>query len=1342
MSDLLYNAPKPLSLDGNVSENFRRWRQRYNIYMEATEKSSKSKAQRACILLHLMGEDAIEIFNTFDLTDEERTDPDKILGKFKEYCDPRKNVVYERYIFFSRDQHEGENIDHFITDLKKLSLNCEFGDLQEDLIRDRIVCGTTSSTLKQRMLRDNDLTLQKAIALAQAEEQTKNQLKAMESKGDSSKVDVLRTNKQKQRQDQKQKSPGKTQRSSGTGNTQMINNCQRCGKSHKVRECPAYQKKCIKCGRMNHFAKLCRNQYQYQSKNYNRRTINAVKDYDEKSDEETIWIGTLETRRDPTNSWKINVTIGDEKQIKMKVDTGAEADVIPLTIWNQIKGQNDLEKSKIKLKNYDGKDIKCTGVVTTKLSVGKKETQTKIYVAENSREAVLGLKSSLALGLVSPGENGATLEVNVITQATLTETYKDVFSGLGTYQEEYHITLSDNAEPIICQPRRIPPILHKPLKEKLDAMVRDGVIEQVDQPTKWVNNIVVVKKSDGSLRICLDPRHMNKFIERELFEIPTFEQIATNLGNKKYFTILDQKESYWQVKLDAESSLLTTFNTPFGRFKFLRMPFGISSASEVLQKRAFQTFGDIEGVHCLSDDMLIAAETEKEHDRILEKVMKRARRENVKFNPKKIQLKKNKVKYMGRIVSGDGITPDASKVKAITEMPAPQDVKGVQRLLGMMNFLSPFIPNMSTLTAPLRELLKKDVQWNWTHEHTQALKKVKTILGGMPVLKIFDSKKKTIIQCDASSKGLGACLLQDSQPIAYASRSLTETEQNYAQIEKELLAIVFAAEHFHQFIYGQAIIVESDHKPLETIFKKPLHKASPRLQLMMLRLLRYNLSVQYTAGSKLLIADTLSRAYLTKETEKQKEFDEDTLRIHTTTTVIPATQEKLRAIRNDIRNDQILSKVLQYVKNDRWPDKCQMMHKEIQQLRNMKDQIYQENDILFLDDRMIIPQAQRKEILEQLHRGHLGIEKSKRRARQSLFWMNMNADIERKIKLCDTCQKFQNKNQKEPMISHDVPNNVWEKIGVDIFEFEGKDYLILVDYFSKYPEICRLDGKSAGNVIKAMKPIFARHGIPMEIIADNNPFNSYEMSQFAKDWNIQITNSSPRHPQSNGQVERFVQIVKRILMKCKNDGTDPNIGLLMYRNTPITGLENSPAQLLMGRSLRDLISLVPQKRSIKFDDAHRSLVQNQKRAKYYFDKGTRQRPDFKVGDPIRMRRDGRWWERGVISEKAETPRSFHITTENGLTLRRNSKAIQPSTHHPIIHREVDINEESMNQRQPTEQVNAPHDAHGHKRPKRRHSLSSSPGVEPNVVPDCNHQSRTQHVTKSGRVVKKPNKLTL
>ena len=259
-----------------------------------------------------------------------------------------------------------------------------------------------------------------------------------------------------------------------------------------------------------------------------------------------------------------------------------------------------------------------------------------------------------------------------------------------------------------------------------------------------------------------------------------------------------------------------------------------------------QHFGDLEGVETDIDDIIVHAETAIKHDHRLHAVLERCEKINLTLNKEKCVFKVKEVTYIGHKLTQEGIKPDDEKVRVINDMPAPTDKKGVERLLGTVSYLGKFIPNLATVTEPIRVLLRKDIEFQWSHEQEKALYEIKSILtkDGGPIPNFFDIQKPVTISCDASPTGLAGVLLQEERPVAYASRSLTDAESRYAQIEKELLAVQFTLERFHQYIYGKKVTVESDHKPLEAIVKKALTSAPPRLQSILLRMQKYDYTLE------------------------------------------------------------------------------------------------------------------------------------------------------------------------------------------------------------------------------------------------------------------------------------------------------------------------------------------------------------------------------------------------------------------------------------------------------------------------------------------------------------------
>lgn len=443
----------------------------------------------------------------------------------------------------------------------------------------------------------------------------------------------------------------------------------------------------------------------------------------------------------------------------------------------------------------------------------------------------------------------------------LIEMYPECFDGsVGCFEDyTYHITLDPKVKPVVHAPRRVPLELVDKLNFELNEMEKNGVIEKVTKPTDWVNSIVIREKPNGRLRLCLDPKDLNEAIMRDHYPTPTLEEITPKLAGARVFSKIDARNGYWNVKLDDESSYLTTFNTPNGRYRFLRMPFGLRMSQDVFQFKIDETYRNCLGATGIADDITVHGRDESNHDLHLHDAMERTRMAGIKLNQEKCIIKTSECSFFGMLYTSSGVKPDPEKVIAIQNMEPPKDKKELHTFLGMVNYLAPFMPNLASHTAPLRELLRDNVDYQWSPSHTRAFDILKCQISTETTLSYYDRSKAVVLQVDASSKGLGAVLLQENKPIAFASKALTPAESRYANIERELLAVVYGCEKFHTYLYGRQFVVESDHRPLEQIQKKNLDMAPPRLQRMLLRLQPYDCIIKYKPGKEMVIADTLSR---------------------------------------------------------------------------------------------------------------------------------------------------------------------------------------------------------------------------------------------------------------------------------------------------------------------------------------------------------------------------------------------------------------------------------------------------------------------------------------------------
>lgn len=361
--------------------------------------------------------------------------------------------------------------------------------------------------------------------------------------------------------------------------------------------------------------------------------------------------------------------------------------------------------------------------------------------------------------------------------------------------------------------------------------------------------------------------------------------------------MLDACSGYWAIKLTTESSKLTTFNPPFGRYRFLRLPFGLISAQDEFQRQIDETYQGLEGVVAIVDDILVFGAAREEYDRNLHAMLQRSRERGVRLNPEKSVIGATEVSYFGHLLSAEGIKPDPAKVAAIKMMEPPRNRAELETVLGMVNYLAKFAPGLSEINAPLRQMLKQSSEFLWDKQHDTAFQKMKDIITREPgpVLSYFDPNKELSLQVDASKHGLGAVLLQEGRPISYASKALTETEVNYAQIEKEMYAVLFGFKRFHHYVYERHVCVESDHKPLESIMKKPLAAAPPRLQRMILQLQKYSFTITHHPGKDIPVADTLSRKSLVyHDTSLSEGMD---VQVHTVFSSMMVSDDRLEEIR-------------------------------------------------------------------------------------------------------------------------------------------------------------------------------------------------------------------------------------------------------------------------------------------------------------------------------------------------------------------------------------------------------------------------------------------------------------
>ncbi|CAI6370293.1 unnamed protein product [Macrosiphum euphorbiae] len=1149
-----FNKPAPLKMTGNMTQNFKFFKQQVEIYMTATETDGKSKEIQVARLLNLMGTEALKVYNTLAPEKEKDKEISAILNRMEKYCSPRTNEIMAHYKFFTAKQND-DSFDVYLTRLKELIKPCNFGVLEDKLLKTQIILGIQCRDTLERLLRE-DMTLEKVVSFCQSVEAAEINCKEL---GKSAEVHHIVNKK-----------------FSSSKSKATINSCTRCGNTHSINACPAYGKVCNKFKRLNHFSSLCKSKFdtvpkinknnksnfKKENKNFFKQNlINTVDSETELNDDDDLIFSINQVKLSETDYKKwFQIIYVNNVQINFQLDTGAETNVLPYKWYKIINTKEPIQQTKTKIESYGGYKLSTIGTVVLKCKIkGFVKNVQFIIIDHPNCVPILGLNTCISLNLVQ-----RINQLNVNKSSKLDKficTNKEVFEGLGTFPDIVKIKIIDGVVPKANPPRRVPLAIKTRLEQTLKTLTNKQIIEPVNEPVEWVNNIVIVEKSNKTLRVCIDPSELNKYIVREFYPIPTLEEIIPKLTNKNIFCVFDLKDGFHQLKLDKKSSDYCTFSSPFGCYKFLRAPFGLASIPEIFQKLTNKYFGDIDNVTVYFDDILCATNTIEEMDTTVKEVVARAKKYNIKFNSNKVQFYQNEVKYLGLLFSKEGMRPDNDRITAIKELGIPKNKKELQQILGTINYLRKFIPNLSEISSPYRELLKKNVIWQWTDKNTELLNKIKNLISEASILNNFDINKPIVLQCDSSQNALGCCLLQDSKPVAFASRSLTSTESNYAQIEKELLSVTFSLSKFHNYIYGSKIIVKNDHLPLVSLMKKPIDKIkNNRLRRLRIKTLPYTFNLEYVPGPKLFIADLLSRNIVHRPVNDDSELTEIVHTVQVAPELI-ISGEKLKLFQKETQDDEILSRVIKYYKEG-WPKNVNKnINGEIKHYCNNKVDITVQDSLVYFNNKLIIPKNLRKTILKLLHETHLSAQKQKSLVKSIFYWPGINSDILGLVESCNICQKFKRNQIKQTLINHEIPKLPFIKIGLDIAEFRGLNYLVVVDYYSRWLEIIKIKQKDTMTIISKLKPLFSKFGIPMEVIADNMPCGSVEFQRFAKEWEFEVKTSSPHYPRSNGLAEKGVDIAKKMIQKSNEDNQDLELYLLNYRNSKVAKLDYTPAQL-------------------------------------------------------------------------------------------------------------------------------------------------------------------------------------
>ena len=1161
----------------------------------------------------------------------------ELVTTLTKHFNPTPSETVQRFKFNTRTRKPGESVSTYLAELRSLAEYCNYGASLEAMLRDRLVCGINNEKIQQRLLAEAKLTYAKALELAQGLETAAQNMKE------------LGTSKGKEE-------PGNnasTIHTVGTASNGKVT-CYRCGKAgHNAAVCRHKDTVCHGCGKRGHLKRACRSKQKGAApsrtgqRKKSTRAVNKVDESEPEDGENELPLYHV-TSGEQTRPLKISVQIEDQS-VPMEIDTGAGLSLVSEATYREKWPDKPLEQSSKKLYSYSGEAIPVLGSMTVGVTYKSQVATLPLLVVKGEGPSLFGRNWLNHIRL--DWHELYNMHASPL-QATLQKHAAVFQDGLGTLQGfKAKIFVEEGATPRFCKARTVPYALKDLVDKELDRLVAEGTLEPV-QFSDWASPIVPVLKADkSSVRVCGDFKQtVNPVSKLYRYPIPRIKDLFAKVAGGKSFSKIDLSHAYQQLVLDDESKQYVVISTQKGLFRYTRLPFGISSAPGIFQRVMESMLHDIPNVVVYIDDILITGASEEEHLETIESVLERLETAGLRAKKHKCKFMVPSVEYVGYKIDAKGLHPLPEKVRAVKEAPSPRSVQELKAYLGLLTYYSDFLPNMSSVLAPLYRLLRKDVSWQWTQVEEEAFEESKTLLTSESLLVHFDPSLPLTLACDASAYGVGAVLAHKmpdgtERPIGYASRSLTSAERNYSQLEKEGLSCIFGIKKFHSYLFGHHFELVTDHKPLLALLnehRSTSPQASARIRRWSLFLSGYEYTLKFRKTTAHANTDALSRLPLTIEKPANQTPPELVLLLEHLSES-PVTHQHIKTW---TRRDPQLALIQQYLRSG-WPNHCSP---NLQPYESRKDELSSLDGCIVWGTRVVIPPQGRVAVLQELHSGHPGMARMKSLARMYVWWPGMDKDIETSVSTCQNCQLQQAKPPVAPLHPWKWPSRPWTRLHIDFAgPMNGKMYLVIIDAHSKWIEAFITNSSTSTTVIEILRHVFARFGLPEMIVSDNGPcFVSEEFESFLLANGVKHITSSPYHPATNGLAERAVQILKKGLKKVTTGSLQTRLAqvLMSYRITPQTTTGASPSELLMGRQPRTRLDLLKPNPE--------SLVENkQMKQKVAHDKKARERT-FAKGERVYARNfgTGNTWIPGEITESSG-PVSFMVKCGDGKLIRRH-----------------------------------------------------------------------------------------
>ena len=1148
-----------------------------------------------------------------------------IKKELESHFEPKPNRAAERYHFRRRRQAPDESIADYVAELHRLTTHCKFDGYLEDELCDQLVCGLRVENIRKKLLAEEDLTFAKALKLAlscEAAERNAQQLKGADST--VQKINAPRPSRK---------------RAPGGG-------CYRCGlRNHEADKCRFKEATCHGCGKKGHIKRACR------SKKGGKPTKWLDTDQQQEGcDDDDLTVFYMD--QPTTRPIRVELDLNGQP-CELEVDTGAAVSILSEARVNRILPGAQLTQTNVSLRTYTSEKIPVKGKLRVKVRYGQQEKLLTCYVVRGDGPCLMGRDWLKHIRLNWREIGVAMLDTTQSRLKSLLQKYGDVFKDeLGTMNSiRAELRVKADASPRFHRPRPVPFALKEAVEKEIHRLEAAGILKKVSH-CEWAAPIVPVPKKDGEVRICGDYKvTINGALDVDQHPLPRPDDLFATVANGKVFSKLDLSQAYQQMLLASGSEKYLTINTHLGLYQYTRLPFGVASAPALFQRAMDIILQGITGVICYIDDILISGESDEQHLDRVEEVLKRLAEHGLRVKQKKCEFLKPSVEYLGHRIDREGLHTLPSKVSAIVDAPEPKNVQELRSFLGLLNYYSKFIANLASILHPLNRLLRNDVSWKWSSACACAFRKAKQSLVSSQVLAHYNPELPIKMAADASAYGVGAVISHtypdgSEKPIAFASRTLSKSQKNYAQIEKEALGLVFGVRRFHQYLYGRKFTLVTDHKPLTTIFgpKKGIPTlAAARLQRWGLVLTAYNYEIEFKPTEKHSNADCLSRLPV----EVGKEEAPGDVEVFTVAQVecLPVTAQQLGQA---TRSDPILSKVWQYTRKG-WPD---TVRESLKPYWNRRTELTVEGSCVLWGIRVIVPRKLQNQVLVELHREHPGVVRMKSIARSHMWWPGIDKQLEELVKSCDRCQSVKSSPAPAPLHPWIWPSRPWQRIHIDYAgPFKQKMFLIVVDAHSKWPEVIEMSTTSSGRTIEVLRRLFARFGLPEQLVSDNGTqFTSEEFATFTKANGIKHIRTTPYHPSSNGLAERFVQTFKKAMKAGERDGVtlqhQLSNFLLTYRSTPHATTNQSPCSLFLKREVRTRFDLMK-------PDSQGLVTGKQGQQKLAHDQKAKLR-ELTIGQDVMARnyRAGDKWMPGTVIGR-RGPLSYTVQMKTGAIWRRH-----------------------------------------------------------------------------------------